>query len=1038
MYFKFSNYFFYRHPINTFTKSEIDDQTLYLASPVLAEEKLKGDASEKTKLSLKKYTQRASTRCTPFGLFAGCGVGKWGITNEIKKQHRFRHTRLDMNVVCEIASLLTSHPLIKMYLTYYTNNSLYRVANKYRYVEYSLQKKSRNYQITSIDVTAYLNNVLALTSRGTNYSALIECLLVHDVSKEEAETFINELIQSQVIITNLYPNVTGTEFYTLILNLLKEILQNPLLSGKEEKREVERVYNLLIEIDDAIKKLDVNFENEISAYKQIYNNLKQLLPELTEENLFQTDLYYQTDSATVTTNIQKQLTETILFLDKLYGENESENLKRFKENFLNHYEEQELPILQVLDTASGIGYLNKDSTGINPILDDIHYSNKTDTAVDLKWDAVNSLLLKKITTALADKSYSVEFTDEDLKSNEERKSVFPPSMTVFFTLVSSTNTTIRFKQASGSSAGNMVGRFAHGNKEIHTVLNEITEQGIRFHNDKIIAEIVHLPENRVGNILLRPHTHPHEIAYLAKSTKKTENIIDLNDVFVSIKNDKIILRSKSHNKEIIPRLTSAHNFALSTLPVYQFLCDMQSQYYSKTGVTFQWGALANEFDFLPRATYKGTILSAAQWNIKKEKITELIACLKHYEPNKIFNWKKRLNLPDRFLLSDGDNELFVDTQNELSIKAFASAIKKRDQIVLHEFLFDEKDALITDTNGDSYTNELIAILYNEEKPGLNVLPSTINNDTKRSFTTGSEWLYYKIYCNPKIAEDILIEKIYPLIHSFKENQQIEKWFFIRYADPDTHIRLRLKLTDTQHLSFIQTKLNTLFSPLLEDRLIEKIQLDTYNRELERYGFNTIEDTETLFYIDSEHILKLISKLNNDEEGDLIRLKYACLNVYRLMKNFELDKEKLYFLISSSQQSYFKEHGGQKELKLALDYKYRIYYKSINSILTYQAFETLNEEDQFIVATITNAEQIQAPIISAILEKRKLHDLKIDLYNFIQSVIHMHVNRLFKSKQRTYELLVYDFLQRSLKSIEARKQKSRVQKSNDLLRQGIIQ
>jgi len=1044
MHLKFSNNFIYRHPINPFSKNTINSEALYLASPVLLEEKLKRKETEKTNLSLKKYQQRASIRCTPFGLFAGCGVGTWGNASAIQKQKQLRHTRLDMNVVCEIASLLESNPIIKTHLTYYTNNSLYKVADKYRYVEYSFENKIRNYQITSIDVFSYINDVLAITKHGVSYSALIECLIDHEVSKEEAGVFTDELIQAQVITTNLSPNVTGAEFFTIIFNTLKEIITSPSTPLPEERGEgvrrdvgeVGTIYTLLIEINNDIKKIDKNFKNEVSAYRLIYDKIKQLLPNLTEENLFQTDLYYQSNVATITADIQKQLTETISFLDKLYSENESENLKKFKEKFQNHYEEQELSLLQVMDTASGIGYLNKDTTGINPIIDDMNYSAKTEKVFDLKWNTVNSLLLKKISQAQINNLQSVEFTDEDIKNKEDKKHSFPPSISIFFSVVSNSKSVIHFKHAGGSSASNLLGRFAHGNKEIHAVINEITEHEIKFHDDKIIAEIVHLPENRIGNILLRPHTHPYELAYLANSIKATENVIDLNDVTVSVRNNKIILRSKAHHKEIIPRLTSAHNFSLSALPVYQFLCDMQNQYYNKTGFSFHWGTLANEFDFLPRATYKNTILAPAQWNIRKEKITEIVTCLKQYNHSKVTAWQKGLNLPKRFLLSDGDNELFINIDDELSVKAFSSAIKKRDNIVLHEFLFDEQDALITDKEGNSYTNEQIAILLNQEKPIQKIIPSQTTDSTKRSFVAGSEWLYYKIYCNPKSAEDILTEKIYPLIQSFKENRHIEKWFFIRYADPDIHIRLRLKLTDTRHLSFIQTQLNELFNPLLENHLIEKIQLDTYNRELERYGFENIDDVETLFNIDSENIVELISELNNDEQGDLIRLKYACLSAYRLMNNFELGKEKLSSLISSSQQSYFNEHGGQKELKLLLDDKYRKYRRSIETLLTYHDFETLNEEDQFVLTMISKKEHLQKQIIHSILQKQKSNNLKADILYFIPSLIHMHVNRLFKSKQRTYELLVYDFLQRILKSIEIRKQKSVSQKSQDLVTQEI--
>ena len=501
MHFKFLSEFIYRHPANSFAEFKLNNETLYLASTTLFEESLKKEITEKTKFSLKKYQQRSSTRYTPFGLFAGCGVGKWENESIIETQLYSRHTRLDMNVVCEIAQNLVLNPIIKKHLTYFTNNSLYKVSDKYRYVEYILQNKIRNYQITSVDISPHINDVLALASKGANYSTLMDCLFSYNVNAEEADFFLDELVQSQIITTNLYPNVTGIEFYTILLNNIKEI------AVKTQEPTIVSIFELLFSINEDIKKIDRNFINEVLRYKIIYNKLKQLLPHLTEENLFQTDLYYNHTTSILDNTIQKSLIETISFLNKLHDEEESNNIKKFRERFQNYYEDQEIPLLQVLDTVSGIGYLYKDSAGINPIIDDIYYSDNSGKTLNIKWNSTSSLLLNKLLYARIHNLQSVEFRDEDIKDIDEKKYSFPPSISAFFSIVSNSKNIIYFKHSSGSSASRFLGRFAHGNPTIHSIINKITEHEIQFHDDKIIAEIVHLPENRTGNILLRPHTH---------------------------------------------------------------------------------------------------------------------------------------------------------------------------------------------------------------------------------------------------------------------------------------------------------------------------------------------------------------------------------------------------------------------------------------------------------------------------------------------------------------------------------------------------
>src|SRR4029078_12745413 len=95
--------------------------------------------------------------------------------------------------------------------------------------------------------------------------------------------------------------------------------------------------------------------------------------------------------------------------------------------------------------------------------------------------------------------------------------------------------------------------------------------------DKIYAEVIHLPEARTGNVLMRPQLRKHEIVYMGNGSVPFAQQIMLADLLVSVRNNSVVLRSKKFNKEIIPRLSTAHNFGSGSLPVYKFLCDLQFQ-----------------------------------------------------------------------------------------------------------------------------------------------------------------------------------------------------------------------------------------------------------------------------------------------------------------------------------------------------------------------------------------------------------------------------------------------------------------------------
>jgi lantibiotic biosynthesis protein len=1019
MKFKFSDQFVYRHPYNSTHTEILSDEMLYIASPVLLEEFKKNPEDKKVQLSIKKYSQRASSRCTPFGLFAGCGTGVWTENlSKIKvKEKVFRQTRLDMNVTCEIAQVLSLQNHIKKYLIYKPNNSLYKISDKLRYVEYQLVNKFRSYQITAIDDSDYINEIITSAQDGINYQTMVELLLKYDVSIEEAEAFIDELILSQILFSNLYPNVTGDPFVYQIIKVIEAIYAETNHEGLKE------TIATLKAIDHALLAIDQNRSNGISSYKIIFEKLKTILPNINEDNLFQTDLYFNHEKAELNKSIQENILSTAQFLNKLYKGWSSDTLKKFRESFYNRYEDQEKSLIEVLDTECGIGFKNKDNNGINLLADDVGGKMVFNSDYDLKWNTIYSLLLQKLINAYKHNDTEVVLSDADLPKDVEDENIFPPSMAVFFSVLDTEKNEVYFKHAAGSSANNLLGRFAHG----HDTIREIIENNVKFETDyfkeQIVAEILHLPESRIGNVLLRPHIHQFEIPYLANSLKSEDHIIPLSDLYVSVKGDKVILRSKHFNKEVIPRLSTAHNFAMSSLPAYQFLCDLQSQYYTQPSLGFNWGPLANEFEYLPRVKYKDTIIFAAKWNLKKERFEHLVKLLNAYNTEDVKTWQKTIGLPDLFLLSDGDNELLVDINDELSSKAFIDAIKKRPSIQLSEYLHTSKNALIQNDHLETYTNEIIGILQNEEPCHIAPLQeskSETSIHTKRQFITGSEWLYYKIYCSNKSAETMLSEQLLPFIEENSANGNIKHWFFIRYADPNTHLRLRFEITNKEQLANISFALHQLLNPLIEDSLVEKVVNDTYTREIERYGSNTIYETEQLFCIDSYHILKLINAINDDEQGELIKLKYACLHTMILLQLFGKDRQEMLSFIDNGQLSYFNEHGGHKDLKLLLDNKYRKYRSNIETFLmTYESSDI--EENQFIYQTIQSYQQEVTPLIHTTKETIE-KDNEIVLNNYLFSIIHMHVNRLFKSKQRTYELLMYDNLKRALKSIEARQSK----------------
>lgn len=103
---------------------------------------------------------------------------------------------------------------------------------------------------------------------------------------------------------------------------------------------------------------------------------------------------------------------------------------------------------------------------------------------------------------------------------------------------------------------------------------------------------------------------------------------------------------------------------------------------------------------------------------------------------------------------------------------------------------------------------------------------------KRKFYIGSEWLYLKIYTDEIHSDDILTRVVLPSFYSLKRDKFIEEFFFIRYFDPDFHIRIRFKLTDSVYCFDIIKIINLKVKKFIKNGYVWNITLDSYERELD--------------------------------------------------------------------------------------------------------------------------------------------------------------------------------------------------------------
>lgn len=273
---------------------------------------------------------------------------------------------------------------------------------------------------------------------------------------------------------------------------------------------------------------------------------------------------------------------------------------------------------------------------------------------------------------------------------------------------------------------------------------------------------------------------------------------------------------------------------------------------------------------------------------------------------------------------------------------------------------------------------------------------------KRKFPPGSEWLYLKIYTGIKTADLVLEEIIDPLVEYFQQKEYISKWFFIRYNDPKPHLRVRLLLNNINYYNEILEKINHAFEQIIDSGEISHILIDTYNREIERYGKNTMEDAESLFHKNSEFTLQCLHF--DDEEKIMVSLFY----IDKILNKLELSIPEKLVWINDFNSAFKAEFNAHKKLNSSLDKKYRAFKPKYIEFLHSDEFSEIRN---YIFSYIEESDSVLQEII--LLNKSR--SLEIPLQELFQSVFHMNINRLFISQQRLFEMVIYDYLMRFYKA-----------------------
>jgi lantibiotic biosynthesis protein len=990
------------------SKNPLLREVLAVSSPILLKslDDYEKKSLKKQRLILKsliRYFIRMTTRTTPFGLCAAV------TTSEFKDESNFdisapishrKYARPDMEWIFKVVKLVESNIYSLEVLKLRTNEAILEKGSRVKLnfkSNYGL-KEDMTTEVSSIRLTQAVRVLLDYTNEFQPCEAILEKLSKEfpSTSRDTLKKFIFELLQQEYLVSDLRPPLRDFDPFTYLINKL----------SNDEGFKV--LHARLVLIRDEIKKYN---SLKIGEGESQYFYIVRLMKEIADsKNTLQVDLELNDKNISLQESLKDDVKTAANVISKLSPTIRSP-LEDYKHAFIERYGlNQDIPILRLVDPDQGLGFPNykNDHVEPNPQLDMLLHQWFFECINNNEQEIVlTDEMLNKVTK---DDNKTRKSSTLDLYLNLHSKSTESISKGNYELIVGAS--------AGTNGAGKTFGRFHHmGNGDFEKNNKDIKQYEQNIYPNSILADLSYLPlRSRYSNITISNSNRNFEIPLGTNSSKDENHTIHLEDLLIGCTFEGFYIKSRRLKKEVI--VVSDHLLNHKFAPnIGRLLIEISNE---RLGVWtyFQWHNL-NFSPFLPRLRYKNIILCRAQWNITKDN-PELSRDLTNEEWKTKFQcWRDKYNVPQYVFLNSGDNRLLFNLSEPLHLEQLRRDYEKLDDrgvIGLTEA--KEYNDLITpgpvvNSKSQSYTAELVfSLIDNAAKPDYGNVNkhflnsyNSLSNLENRLYLPGSEWLYLKIYGVSDRQDEFISTHLNSVVSKALESGWATRYFFMRYKDPNPHIRLRFNGLSSKLMTEGMSCIYEWARNLQREGAIHHFQIDTYDPEIERYGgVHLLNKAEDIFWRDSELVQYWLSQ-NKEKPFHLSNETFSVISIIDYLEQFKLSK--------TEQLNWFEERFNYKEFS-------KEFRQQKNELIKYFNIYS-KEKARAGTDFFSNLFSVRKQSIGNFLIKMsevKEYDLTNTPDEIISSFIHLHLNRLIginRNKEKELMSLAYNTLRDMINS-----------------------